>query len=50
MLVRGRDEYGHFTPDVPPTEDFLPDAIRHYLQANERVNAILYKGVAQNSG
>ncbi len=50
MLVRGRDDYGHFAPDRLPETDLSPAAIARYEAANERHNAILYAGAAQNRG
>ena len=50
MLVRGRDEFGHFELEQSPDADFSPQSIRNYLDANERHNAILYQDAEQNRG
>lgn len=47
LLVRGKDEYGHFDHDTPPDSDLSEQAIARYIAANESHNAILYKGAAE---
>jgi ectoine hydroxylase-related dioxygenase (phytanoyl-CoA dioxygenase family) len=47
LLVRGTDEYGHFEHDTSPDSDLSEQAIAQYIAANERHNAILYKGAAE---
>ena len=47
LLVRGKDEYGHFDHETSPDADLSEQAIAHYIAANESHNAILYKGAAE---
>jgi len=44
MLVRGVDEYHHFTPELPPTADLAPDARAHHAAVLAASAKILYRG------
>ena len=47
LLVRGKDEFGHFDHETSPDGDLSEQAIANYVSANEAHNAILYKGAAE---
>jgi non-heme Fe2+,alpha-ketoglutarate-dependent halogenase len=47
LLVRGKDEFGHFDHETSPDGDLSEQAIANYVSANESHNAILYKGAAE---
>ncbi len=47
LLVRGKDEYGHFDHETSPDGDLSKQAIANYVAANESHTAILYKGAAE---
>ena len=47
LLVRGKDEFGHFDHETPPDSDLSEKAIAHYIAANESHNSILYKGASE---
>ena len=47
LLVRGKDEFGHFDHETPPDADLSEKAIAHYIAANESHNSILYKGASE---
>jgi len=40
MLVRGRDEYGHFEPDIPASADLTPEGIARQKMLEERYKQI----------
>ncbi len=46
-LVRGRDEYGHFTPEPAPRVDFDPDAVAFHAAMLEDNTSILYAGAVK---
>lgn len=47
MLVRGVDHYGHFEPDVEPTEDLSEVAVTAHQQVTGRALSYLYKGAEE---
>lgn len=49
LLVRGRDDYGHFEPERSPEADLHPDAIARHEAIIDRQMRILYAG-AQERG
>jgi non-haem Fe2+, alpha-ketoglutarate-dependent halogenase len=44
LLVRGRDDYGHFEPERSPEADLHPDAVARHGAVIERQLRILYAG------
>jgi hypothetical protein len=46
VLVRGKDDYGHFDPEPRP-EKYGPEALRAHEEAMARVEGILYTGAAE---
>lgn len=46
VLVRGKDEYGHFDPEPRP-ERYGPEALKAHAAAMAKVESILYTGAAQ---
>ncbi len=40
MLVRGKDDYGHFEPDIPASADLTPDGIARQKMLEERYKQI----------
>lgn len=49
LLVRGRDDYGHFEQEQPPESDLHPDAVARHGAIIDRQLRILYAG-AQERG
>lgn len=45
LLVRGKDRYGNFDPEIPPVSDDDPDAI-----ARHEISATLYRGKEEELG
>ncbi len=45
-LVRGTDEYGHFTLEPAPRSDFHPDALAFHAETLAANDQILYRGTA----
>ena len=44
VLVQGEDRFGHFESPPPPKEDFEPERLALYEQAQDRRKRILYQG------
>ena len=46
VLVRGKDEYGHFDPEPRP-DRYGPEALRVHAEAMARVEGVLYAGAVE---
>ena len=43
MLVRGKDQFGHFDLETAPTRDLDPNTLAHLDQLREQRHRILYR-------
>ena len=49
LLVRGVDDYHHFSPERPPTADLAPEARAHHAEVIARTAKILYRGTGRDA-
>lgn len=47
MLVRGRDDHGHFIPETPPERDLSPDSLAHHAAMVALADDYLYEGAGK---
>lgn len=50
LLVRGRDEFGHFEPEPIPLRDFDPNTTQFHERAINQVLSIVYAGAEKPPG
>jgi hypothetical protein len=48
-LVRGKDAYGHFTPEPRPRRDLDPETVAFHKAATDQHARILYRGTGVES-
>ena len=48
-LVRGKDDYGHFSLEPVPRSDFDPDAVSFHARMVEANDRILYRGTGERT-
>ena len=49
MLIRGKDDHGHFAPEPRPLTDFAPESIAFAAQIAERRHKVLFRGADANA-
>ena len=49
LLVRGVDDYHHFSPERPPTADLAHEARAHHAEVIARTAKILYRGTGRDA-